>query len=507
MKPPPLEIRSRPALGVRDGKQQTMNEKLSTPLKNTDFENARKRNVLKSCELATPEEEAALVALQLEGKPPEPETGETEVVTESPTHTAPAEMSVPDAAPLGTALRNASFAPSHTPTPPAPPPSPPPPVLRQFGVPLLKNEPPPASANVKPLTVWKPSQFLAHKTDPANRLLGEGYLELGSWTSLLGIGGVFKSRLSLWCAIRQILGLEWCGLPTSGTPQTWLLLGNENGRNRWKSDIERIQRHMTQADFAKIEEHLRIQAICDDDEDDDGGILSILTLESQSRLAATIRSVNPGVIVFDPLGDIVDGDENKTVDMIATLRTLRGIVRRNARRAAVLVVHHARTGKDNIAQAGDGYNAGNFGRGAKALYSTVRCEIQIAPADRDDSDKIVVACGKANDARKFPMRCVVFDEETGAFNVDEDFDPDEWRRDVAGKSNDDGTLTVAAVVSIVKELCPNIGDTVKAGTLVRKCEELGASTRTANRRLREAVSKKHLRQVARGEYALGAKPL
>jgi len=387
------------------------------------------------------------------------------------------------------------------------PPASPSPAPQPQGIPLMPPSPQPTTAKPKPLTIWRPSQFLAHKADRAENLLGDGFLRCGAWTSLVGIGGVGKSRLALWLAACQILGREWARLPTCGTPQVWLLLGNENGISRWKIDLTRLQRHMTAGDFAKLDEHLRIQAIDGDDDDDDGGALSILTPEAQSRLAATIREANPGVVVFDPLGDIVDGDENKTSDMIETLRTLRGIVRRNSKRAAVLVLHHSRTGAANVAQAGDAYNAGNFGRGSKALYSNVRCEIQIAPADRDDSDKIVVACGKANDTRKFSPRCVDFDDDSGAYNVDEDFDFEEWRKDVVGKPTEDGSLTVAAVVGIVKGLCPNIGNTVKSGVIIGMCEEQGASTRTAKRRLKQAVEKGDLRQVTRGEYALAGNPL
>ena len=375
------------------------------------------------------------------------------------------------------------------------------------GIPLMPPSPQPTTAKPKPLTIWRPSQFLAHQTNPADHLLGEGVLEHGSFTSLIGIGGLGKSRLSLWMAVCQILGRDWAGLSTCGTPQTWLLLGNENGIRRWQTDLARLQRNMTSEKFELLEAHLRIQAIGADADDDEGGILSIESLESQSRFAATIKEVRPGVIVLDPLGDIVDGDENKTMDMRSTLRILRAIVRRTAPKSAVLLLHHARTGATNVAQAVDGFNAGNFGRGAKALFSSVRCEIQIAPADRDDGDRIVICCGKANDAPKFSPRCVVFDETTGAYDVDEDFDFEEWRKDVSGKSNGDNSLTIADVIDIVKQHCPNPGDTVKACMIVSACEELGASPRTANRRLKEAVVKKHLHHVARGEYRLCESPL
>jgi hypothetical protein len=173
----------------------------------------------------------------------------------------------------------------------------------------------------------------------------------------------------------------------------------------------------------------------------------------------------------------------------------------------VAIVHHARTGAANVGQAGDLFNAGNYGRGSKALYSRVRCEIQLAPADRDDPNRLVLACGKANDAPKFEPRCVVFNPETFEYSVDPDFDIDAWRNDVAGKRSGAAAVTIADVAEVVRENSTHPGDEVSMKTIVANLEDSGAEPRTIKKWVKKAVDAGYLRNgKKRSLYRLGAKP-
>lgn len=177
--------------------------------------------------------------------------------------------------------------------------------------------------------------------------------------------------------------------------------------------------------------------------------------------------------------------------------------------AAALVIHHARTGAANVAQAGDNFSSGNFGRGAKALYSSIRCELQLAPGDRDNDRKIVLACGKANNSEKFSARGLIFNPETFSYEIDPEFNLDEWRDDVAGKRRNQ-SLTVAQVVGIVADLCPSPSDEAKAGAIQEAVKDVtgGASVRTVRDRLSEAKKSGYLRDGERkGTYRLDYKPL
>lgn len=353
-------------------------------------------------------------------------------------------------------------------------------------------------------TIWSPAQMRSFKPDASANLLGSGYVALGEWTSLVGIGGLGKTRLVLWLCIAQIIGREWCGLKTGGKPQKCLMLSSESGLARWKSDLEKIDATLDARERALVDNHLRLLAITPDEEGD----MNLGDEANRLKLATTIRVESPGLIVFDPFADMVMGDENSAADVVLTLRTLRGIQRKAAPKSAVIIIHHGRTGAGNVAQAGDNYNAGNFGRGSKTLYSRVRCEMQLAPGDRDNPNLIVLACGKANDTEKFVPRGIVFDPESFAYSVDATFDLDAWRSDVAGKRGNK-SVSVTEVVRVVQELVKFPGDETKAGAICDAVKEsTGACARTVKTRLGEAVKAEYLRKGAKvGAYTLGSKPL
>ncbi|PAW67996.1 MAG: hypothetical protein B9S34_03780 [Opitutia bacterium Tous-C1TDCM] len=213
--------------------------------------------------------------------------------------------------------------------------------------------------------MWAPSQFLAHKNDPSAVLLGDGYVEKGEWTSFVGVGGLGKTRMVLWLLVRQMLGKPWCGLETRGGPQKAVIFSTENGIRRWKTDLGKIMASLDEAERAVVEANLRILALTSDEDGD----LCMGNPETRARLKLTLAGLEPGFAVFHPMADMIEGDESKTPDMVATLRHLRNIIRSACPNAAVILVHHARTGSANVKMAGSMFEAGNFGRGAKALPS------------------------------------------------------------------------------------------------------------------------------------------
>lgn len=362
---------------------------------------------------------------------------------------------------------------------------------------------PEGQGNRRTLTLWKPSQFIAYKVDPSSILLGDGYLEKGDWTSLVGIGGLGKTRLALWLAICQITGREWCGLMVSGEPQKTLILSTETGIRRWKFDLERFFANLTDAERGTVDEKLLILALTSDE----GGDLNLGNPEAISQLMNTLADTAPGIVILDPWADLIAGDENKAADVILTVRSFRAIIRKVCPAAATLVVAHARTGSANVVQAGSNFNAGNFGRGSKALYSAVRCEIQLAPRDDEDPNKLLILCGKSNNAAKFEPRAIDFDAEKFTYRVNGDFDVETWRDDVNGKRRGQ-TVSIAQVVEAVRERY-NVGEDVPAGGVIDALmAATGGARRTIQRRLQEACKAKYLRTgKLLGTYRLGEKPL
>lgn len=376
--------------------------------------------------------------------------------------------------------------------------------LEQYVVPPTEDDEP-ERKGPRPFTIWKPSQFLAYTPLSDAIILGDAVVERRKWTSVIGVGGLGKTRWVLHLAICQIIRREkCCDLPVHGKPLRWLILSPENGLRRWQSDLKAMLAPLIETECALVEENLSILALADDEDGD----LNTGNPAAMARLAITLREQKPDVIVFDPFADMVDGDENKTQDVISTLRTMREVVRKEAVTAAVLLIHHGRTGAANIAQAGDNYNAGNFGRGAKALYSAVRAEIQLSPGDRDNANRLVLSCGKNSDGPKFSTRGIIFNPEDCSYSIDPDFDLDAWRADVSG-TRGAKSCTITDAVEAVRELAPKPGDEAKTKKLAEiMIDATGASLRTCKDRLADALEAGFLRKGSRrGLYRLGPKPL
>jgi hypothetical protein len=354
-----------------------------------------------------------------------------------------------------------------------------------------------------PLPLWPPSRFLTQPDDPGAYLLGDGYIERGEWTSLVGIGGLGKTRLALWLSICLISGRDWLGLKCGPKPPRVLFLSSENGIRRWKMDLSKMTAALTQEERATVETNLLILALTPEAECD----LHPTDAGSKSRMIAALQEAKPDLVILDPLADMIQGDESKAADMVATLRDLREVQRRGHPEAALLIIHHSRSGADNVAIAGDRYNAGAFGRGSKAFYSRVRCELQLAPGDKDDGNMLVLACGKANNTAPFKARGIVFHPETFTYSVDRSFDLEAWRSNVHGKRKETA-VSIADVVNAVRELAPEDGAHTTRKEVCRLLEGNGASTRTVQDRIKAAIKANYLNEgKKRSDIGLGRNPL
>jgi RecA-family ATPase len=296
---------------------------------------------------------------------------------------------------------------------------------------------------LKPLNVWRPSQFRNWSEPPGSYLLLPAYLTKGELTTFIGQGGIGKSRLTFWLAICQIIGRQWCGLNTAGEPQKWLMLGDENSISRIKSDLDHMFASLTKEEQDRVEEFLLLQAVVSlEDTDVNLGDATI-----QARVVRTIEKTAPGVIVANPLVNFAPGDISKPGEMKEAVRLLNDTVRNSAPAAARMVLHHARTGRQNIAQ-GIGFDAANFASGGKTLFAAARCQMNLMPAKEEDDASLVLSCAKANNCPRFPTRGLIFDRQTHTYRVNPEFDPDEWKAEVEGRARSGQSVcSVADVVT------------------------------------------------------------
>lgn len=346
------------------------------------------------------------------------------------------------------------------------------------------------------LPLWRPSQFLTW-TEPKNsHLLLPSYLSREALSALVAQAGIGKTRLALWLAICQILKRLWCGLRTGGDPVKWVFLGDENSVARWKTDLEHIFASLTTDEIEQVEEFLRLQAITGLD---DAGVW-LGDAKNRERIGATLQAERPGVVVGDPFASFAPGDISKPGEMREAVRLFSGTIRRGAPQAALVAVHHARTGRGNIVQ-GVGWDAANFSLGGKALFSAARCVMNLMPGRSDDDTRLVLHCAKANNCERFTTRGIIFNTQTFIYDVDPDFDEQAWIADVEGRAKTGQSLcTVAEVTAAVRD---GYGST-KA--LVDHLTDTFATSRsTIERLIRRAVDCDAIKPLTRGKFLLGKK--
>jgi hypothetical protein len=278
-------------------------------------------------------------------------------------------------------------------------------------------------------------------------------------------------------------------LPLDPKPRRWLFIGTENGAERWKADLDVVCAQLDDAGKAAVAERLLVAAVFDDDAPD------LELPDAAGRIQATIRDACADVVVLDPWAELVANEIDSGVVKAAIL-SLRRSVRCGSPNACTLLVVHAKTGREAVADAGGNFGGMNGQRGNRALTNSARCVLSIVPRHEDGTD-LVLTCTKINDGEKFKPRALRVDRERLRYTIDPDFDVEEWRADVRGKVTG-RKCEVADVVEVVRSGVRKTGEIVDA--LKTKVER-----RTVMDRLDDAVSCGALQKVAHGQYALGPK--
>lgn len=348
-----------------------------------------------------------------------------------------------------------------------------------------------------PYTVWQPEAFRAFEPPPDLNFIGAGYIRRRQLTTLIGPPGVGKSRLSLWLAVSHITGRNFFDLDAANGPAKWLFFGNENDPLRQKTDLGYFYNHLTAPEQKLVDQYLYLHVL---DKPDDG-IITLADAEAYAKLTATLKSVQPDVIVFDPWANMIEGNENDNEEVRKTLKLLLKAVTSCCPNAAILVIHHARTGKSTAIEAGNNFSGGSLGRGSKALVSSARCELALWPGHSEDSSRLVLTCEKVNNVKKFEPKGLLF--EHGIYVPDHNFDLDSWRDDIAGTRSSGKTLTIEDLVDAVRN------GVFRKKDIVDYCENnCGVGRATVTRRLKDAVDKGWLKQSQPpGSYSLGDKAI
>jgi hypothetical protein len=276
------------------------------------------------------------------------------------------------------------------------------------------------------LTVLTPDEILALPRDEHSCLLGDRLLTKSQSLVVAGQAGIGKSRLALQMAVACITKRHWCGIETHAPDLRWLVLQTENGLPRLQGDLSALRKWAGDFDQDK----LHIQVI----QKDSDAFLCLGDSAVVAQIEATIRRVQPDGVIADPLRDFGIGDLNSDADMIATLRELARIVRRGNPDRAIVLLHHALTGKAGAAKA-FGLERGGFARNSKALLGWTRGQINVIPGAEENNEQLVLTCGKNSNGKEFSPIAIRLDPETMIYEPDESFDIDEWRQTVSATTS------------------------------------------------------------------------
>ena len=359
--------------------------------------------------------------------------------------------------------------------------------LWRYDEPEQSMEPQPESGPAM-FQVLSPNEYLAMTFSESDNILGDRVMAFGQPGTMLGPGGVGKSRLLLQLACCTIAQRPWLGIETHHNDNIrWLIFQAENTDRRLQHDLSHFQAWFSDDDWARINDNLLIQTISTED----GGYIVFENPQVYSRAKATIERHKPTVVAADCLYKMSPGDLNKDMDMMATLATWSRLVKEGDPNRASMVLHHAHPGRSGAARA-TGFDRGTYGRNSKVLHNWTRGQINVAPAN-DDNSALVISCGKCSNGIEFPPFGVRLTAQH-FYEVDPDFDLETWEAAMSGKSGADTLMTVDRVW----ELC--VGPMTKAELSKAIIEDCGCHRTTAWRHIRKAEVRKKIKCNKDGNY-------
>lgn len=310
-----------------------------------------------------------------------------------------------------------------------------------------------------------------------------GGFALGAVGLIFGPGGIGKSIASLNIAFHQVLGLPFASMPTAARPLRHLIMGSENSMHRLKDDSDRMSAGLPESKLELLDDHIVLSSL----EDPEDVFISLSSEENIRKWAATLERFKPDVLWVDPWGDVLDGDGNSDEDVRATLCRLRRLLLHANPQAALIVLAHSRYGAKNYAQAA-GYDAGNFGKGSKALFSAARCVWHLAPGDETETPPIIWVNAKCNDSPKQKPFAMRLHAETRLFMPVTEFDLGAWQTDVTLRANGKSPASRLARISeddASQALGDNTGTKTEVEMLLR--DNLNATRTEAKLRISQLL--------------------
>ncbi|MEI6165682.1 MAG: AAA family ATPase [bacterium] len=304
---------------------------------------------------------------------------------------------------------------------------------------------------------------------PKKYILGDLFA-CGQVQVLFGQGGLGKSRLALNIARNQVLGIPFLGMTTGEGPMRHLFVGSENDIHRWKIDTACMTRGLTAEQRGQLADNIHMTTL----EGEGDSFISLGDRENINKWRETLAHSKPDVLWVDPWGDVLTGD-GFDPDVRATNAILRKLAGEVNPKCGIVVLAHARTGASNIAQA-TGFDAANFGKDSKALFSVCRSVVNLAPCDQSQTPDIVWAPAKHNNGVKLEPLRIRLDPDTMTYSAVGPLDVEAWQAEV--KAHQKGGKVNKATVEFNTDAVLELAKTVRSlAELEGEIKKMGVSRR------------------------------
>ena len=280
----------------------------------------------------------------------------------------------------------------------------------------------------------------ADESEPPEEIWGGLRLAPGQLMEVIGGSGLGKSRMMLNLAVNQVLGRDFAGLPTCRRPLKWLFYGNENGFYRFRNDLRQMLKFCSSEQRERLRGHIFLPTMARPKD----VYVSFADEENRVKLKTTIRYRDADVVVLDPWGAVIDGDELDDGDVRKTIFEIMDILAANVEKpTAGIILNHSRNGARELADAA-GFSAANYGKNSKAIFSVMRNVWNLRPAHiADQITKIELIHAKSSDFAAYEPRAVDFDPRTFTYDLDPAFDHVAWQSELEELKRKGSSLTPA----------------------------------------------------------------
>ena len=278
----------------------------------------------------------------------------------------------------------------------------------------------------------------ADDSEPPEEVWGGLRLAPGQLMEVIGGSGLGKSRMMLNLAVNQVLGRGFAGLPTCKRPLNWLFYGNENGFYRYRNDLRQMLKFCTADERNRLRGHIFLPTMRLPRD----AYVSFSDEQNRIKLKTTIRYRDADVVVLDPWGAVIDGDELDDGDVRKTIFEIMDVLAANVEKpTAGIILNQSRNGIKELVDAA-GFGAANYGKNSKAIFSVMRNVWNLRPAHfAEPVTKIELIHAKSSDFAAYEPRAVDFDPNTFSYSLDPNFNHDAWQYELERARRSGSTLT------------------------------------------------------------------